>query len=446
MKQYTDLVSKILQTGEVREDRTGTGVLSIFGGHIRFDLRERFPLVTAKETRWKTAFLEMLFFIGGHTNAKWLEERGSKLWTPWGDDNGNLGPVYGFGWRRWGAKPDNIPQPTPKLRSGLQATFCGVANGAGGPGHPLFGTWTGMIQRCYDTNAVGYKNYGAKGVHVSDEWLEFVKFSEDAMLLPGYSCKVLKPDVYQLDKDTMGNGFCYSKETCQWMTRQENLEATLEWRTTLERHDGKRFTFVNASQFAREQSVSGSNLDDLWQRGGNITRYGFKLVSRERIRPEFDQVKNLIEGIKTNPMGRRHIVTAWNAAQLDNMALPPCHWSHQVYASADGEWLDMQVNQRSWDMALGAPFNIAAYAMLLHLYARATGRTPRRLAFAFGDAHIYLNHVEQMLEMVKRKRYDDQPTQLVINTENTDIDGYSIDDFQIVDYKHQPHMKLPIAV
>ena len=97
-------------------------------------------------------------------------------------------------------------------------------------------------------------------------------------------------------------------------------------------------------------------------------------------------------------------------------------------------------------MALGAPFNIAAYAMLLHLYARATGRTPRRLAFAFGDAHIYLNHVEQMLEMVKRKRYDDQPTQLVINTENTDIDGYSIDDFQIVDYKHQPHMKLPIAV
>lgn len=446
MKNYIDLAEKILMTGEERKDRTGVGTLSIFGGSIEWDLRDRFPLVTAKETRWKTAFLEMLFFLSGQTNARWLEERGSKLWTPWADGNGNLGPVYGFGWRRWGARPDNIPQPAPKLRDGLQATFCGVANGAGGPGHQLFGTWTGMIQRCYDPGSVGYKNYGAKGVHVSNEWLEFVRFAEDAMLLPGYANKALNPDAYQLDKDAMGDGFRYSKETCQWLTRQENIEANLEWRTTLERDDGKQFTFVNARQFAREQGIAGSNLDDLWQRGGNITRYGFKLVSRERIRPEFDQVRELIEGVKSNPMGRRHIVTAWQVDQLDNMALPPCHWAHQVYASSDGQWLDMQVYQRSWDVALGAPFNVAAYALLLHLYARATGRKPRRLVFNYGDAHIYLNHVDAMCKVVNDGPVWGDSAQLVIRTDNTDIDGYHPEDFDVVGYSPRPFVPLPVAV
>lgn len=267
MKHYADLVSKILQTGERREDRTGTGVLSIFGGQLRFDLRERFPLVTAKETRWKTAFLEMLWFLRGKDNTNFLHEHGCTLWDAWSDKNGSLGPIYGVQWRCW------------------------------------------------------------------------------------------------LD----------------------------------------------------------SNLNRI------------------------DQIKTLIEGIKTSPQGRRHIVTAWNVAELEEMALPPCHWAFQCYVSNDGH-LDMQVHQRSWDMALGAPFNIAQYALLLTLLARATGRQPRRLMFAFGDAHIYLNHVDAMREMVARQRYDNEPTRLVINTENADIDGYSIDDFQVVDYKHQPHIKLPIAV
>ena len=271
MKHYTDLVSKILQTGERREDRTGTGVLSIFGGQLRFDLRERFPLVTVKETRWKTAFLEMLWFLRGEPHTKFLNDNDCKLWDAWADGYGRLGPIYGVNWRHWE----------------------GVSHG---------------------------------GEH-----------------------------------------------------------------------------------------------------------------------REIDQIRALIDGIKTNPQSRRHIVTAWNVAQLDDMSLPPCHWAFQCYVSNDGH-LDMQVHQRSWDMALGAPFNVAQYALLLTLLARATGRQPRRLMFAFGDAHIYLNHVDQMREMVARQRYDNEPTRLVINTENTDIDGYSIDDFQIVDYKHQPHIKLPIAV
>ena len=267
MKHYTDLVSRILQTGERREDRTGTGVLSIFGGQLRFDLRERFPLVTVKETRWKTAFLEMLWFLRGELHTAYLHEHGCKLWDDWASENAYVGPIYGYQWRSW----------------------------------------------------------------------------------------------------------------------------------------------------------------------------------RTANNPPIDQIKNLIEGIKTNAQGRRHIVSAWNVAQLDDMALPPCHWAFQCYASNDGH-LDMQVHQRSWDMALGAPFNIAQYALLLTLLARATGRQPRRLMFAFGDAHIYLNHVDAMREMVARQRYDNEPTRLVINTENTDIDGYKPEDFQIFDYKHQPHIKLPIAV
>lgn len=270
MKQYTDLVRRILTDGEERKDRTGTGALSVFGGHMTFDLRYRFPLVTVKEARWRTAFLEMLFFIGGHTNVKWLEDRGCKLWTPWADKNGSLGPIYGATWRKW---------------------------------------------------------------------------------------------------------------------------VDIECNTT-------------------------------------------------------DQIRNLIDGVKDNPMGRRHIVSAWNVGDIKYMALPPCHWAFQCYASNDG-CLDMQVHQRSWDVALGAPFNIAQYALLLVLLARATGREPRRLSFAYGDAHLYLNHVDAMREVIERPHIFQgiaNTTALVVNTKNIDIDGYKIDDFEIVNYLHHPHVRLPISV
>ena len=263
MKPWFDLVLRVINTGEFRQDRTGVGTLAVFGGHMKFDLRERFPLVQAKETRWKVAFLEMLFFIGGHTNAKWMEERGSKLWTAWADADGELGPVYGSQWRRWGVN------------------------------------------------------------HI-------------------------------------------------------------------------------------------------------------------------DQVKALIDGVRANPTGRRHMVSAWNVDDLPGMALPPCHWAHQVYASNDGH-LDLMVHQRSWDLALGAPFNIAGYALLLTLYARATGRVPRYLHFTYGDAHVYANHVDAMREVLARGFTEDR-ARLVIKTNNTDIDGYKPEDFDIEGYEPQPFVKLPVAV
>lgn len=266
MKQYADLVNRVLREGEPRADRTGVGTLAVFGGRIEFDLRERFPLVTVKETRWKTAFLEMLWFLRGATSTEYLHQHGCTLWDAWADEHGNLGPVYGAQWRRW--------------------------------------------------------------------------------------------------RDT-------------------------KW--------------------------------------GDV-----------------DQIAVLIDGIKNNPQGRRHIVSAWNVAELGYMALPPCHWAFQCYVSNSGD-LDMQVNQRSWDLALGAPFNIAQYALLLTLLARATGLEPRKLAFAFGDAHIYQNHVEAMREVVQRPVVDDI-AMLAIGTDNRDIDRYVLDDFQVLGYAPHPFVKLDVAV
>ena len=266
MQQYVDLVNRVLREGEPRADRTGVGTLAVFGGRIEFDLRERFPLVTVKETRWKTAFLEMLWFLRGETNTEYLHRHGCTLWDAWADRRGNLGPVYGAQWREW----------------------------------PV--------------------------------------------------------------------------------TKWDNV----------------------------------------------------------------DQIAVLIDGLKNNPQGRRHIVSAWNVAELDNMALPPCHWAFQCYVSNSGE-LDMQVNQRSWDLALGAPFNIAQYALLLTLLARATGLEPRKLAFAFGDAHIYQNHVEAMREVVQRPVVDDIAV-LAVTTANTNIDCYVLDNFQVLGYAPHPFVKLDVAV
>lgn len=268
MDPYIELVQDILRYGERRDDRTGVGTLSIFDAKLSFDLRHRFPLVTLKETRWKIAFLEMLFFLGGHTNVKWLEDRGSKLWTPWADSDGELGPIYGAQMRRW------------------QCASSGVS---------------------------------------------------------------------------------------------------------------------------------------------------------------IDQVAMMIEGLRTNPTGRRHYLTMWNVADIPFMALPPCHHSHQCYVTNDGH-LDLKLFIRSSDVALGLPFNIAQYALLTHLYARAAGLTARRLIVDIGDAHLYLNHVDAMREAVTTRSPVDCHPMLWINTRNTDIDGYKPEDFDITGYTFHPHIPLPVAV
>ena len=155
-----------------------------------------------------------------------------------------------------------------------------------------------------------------------------------------------------------------------------------------------------------------------------------------------------MHSIRTNPASRRHIVSAWNVGELSNMALPPCHWAHQCYVSNDGH-LDLKLFLRSSDFALGLPFNVAGYALLTHLYARAAGLSARRLIVDIGDAHIYSNHVEVMREVLERMPLSDIaafPTRLVIGTDNTDIDSYKPEDFRVVYYEHHDHVPLSVAV
>ncbi|MBR4441387.1 MAG: thymidylate synthase [Bacteroidales bacterium] len=264
MKQYLDLLQHILDHGVKKHDRTGTGTISTFGYQMRFNLQEGFPLVTTKKVHLKSIIYELLWFLNGDTNVKYLQDHGVRIWNEWADANGDLGPVYGYQWRHW---------RTP---------------------------------------------------------------------------------------------------------------------------DGK----------------------------------------------EIDQIANLIEGLKNNPDSRRHIVSAWNPADVDNMALPPCHTMFQFYV-VDGS-LSCQLYQRSGDTFLGIPFNIASYALLTMMVAQVCGYKPGDFVHTIGDAHIYLNHIEQVKLQLSRTPYP-LPT-MKINPEVKDIFSFKYEDFTLENYQCHPTIKGEISV
>lgn len=264
MKQYLQLLKHILDTGVDRTDRTGTGTRSVFGYQMRFDLSAGFPLLTTKKLHIKSVIYELLWFLRGETNVRWLQERGVKIWDEWADENGDLGPVYGSQWRSW---PDG--------------------------------------------------------------------------------------------------------------------------------------------------------------RGGTI-----------------DQIANVVSSIRTKPDSRRHIVTAWNPAEVDDMALPPCHCLFQFYV-AEGK-LSCQLYQRSADVFLGVPFNIGSYALLTHMMAQVTGLEVGEFIHSFGDVHLYKNHFEQAETQLNR---EPRPLpRLTVNPDKTDIFDFVFEDFQITGYDPHPHIKAEVAV
>jgi len=264
MKQYLDLCRHILENGVQKKDRTGTGTISVFGYQMRFDLSEGFPLLTTKKLHLKSIIYELLWFLKGDTNIRYLNENGVTIWDEWADENGDLGPIYGYQWRSW--------------------------------------------------------------------------------------------------------------------------------------PDGK---------------------------GGNI-----------------DQIARVVEQIKNNPDSRRLIVSAWNVADIDEMALPPCHCLFQFYVS-DGK-LSCQLYQRSADVFLGVPFNIASYSLLTMMIAQVTGLKPGEFIHTFGDAHIYLNHIEQVkLQLTRTPKK--LPT-MKINPNVRSIFDFTYEDFEIVDYDPHPHIKGEVSV
>ena len=264
MKQYLDLLKHVKNNGVKKEDRTGTGTLSVFGYQMRFDLNKGFPLLTTKKIHLKSVIHELLWFLTGSTNIQYLKDNGVSIWDEWADENGDLGPVYGFQWRSWSSS----------------------------------------------------------------------------------------------------NG----------------------------------------------QSI--------------------------------DQIKNLIDGIKHNPDSRRLIVSAWNVAEIDNMKLPPCHAFFQFYI-ADNK-LSCQLYQRSADIFLGVPFNIASYALLTRMVAQVCELECGDFVHTLGDAHIYLNHIEQVNEQLSRT-----PKSLPvmnINSAIKDIFKFKYEDFELLNYDPDPLIKAPIAV
>ena len=264
MKQYLDLLDTILKHGVKKTDRTGTGTISYFGYQMRFDLADGFPLLTTKKVHLKSIIYELLWFLAGDTNVKYLQDHGVRIWNEWADPNGDLGPIYGYQWRHW---------RTP---------------------------------------------------------------------------------------------------------------------------DGK----------------------------------------------EIDQIASIVNALKNNPDSRRHIVSAWNPADVDDMALPPCHTMFQFYVS-DGR-LSCQLYQRSGDSFLGVPFNIASYALLTMMMAQVCGYKPGVFVHTLGDAHIYLNHLEQVNTQLQRTPYP-LPT-MRINPNVKDIFSFQYEDFTLENYQCHPTIKGVISV
>jgi thymidylate synthase len=264
MKQYHDLLQHIKDNGIKKEDRTGTGTISVFGYQMRFDLSKGFPCVTTKKLHLRSILIELLWFLQGDTNIKYLKENNVRIWDEWADEQGNLGPVYGHQWRSW--------------------------------------------------------------------------------------------------------------------------------------PDGK---------------------------GGAI-----------------DQITKLVDSIKNNPNSRRHLVSAWNVADVDDMALPPCHTMFQFYV-ADGK-LSCQLYQRSADTFLGVPFNIASYALLTMMLAQVCDLEVGDFVHTFGDAHIYSNHMEQVNLQLSRD-FRELPT-MKINPQVKDIFSFTYEDFELTNYDPHPHIKGEVAV
>jgi thymidylate synthase len=264
MRQYLELLDHVLKNGTRKSDRTGTGTISVFGYQMRFNLEEGFPLMTTKKLHLKSILHELLWFISGDTNIKYLKDNGVKIWDEWADKDGNLGPVYGYQWRSWPAA------------------------------------------------------------------------------------------------------------------------------------DGRKI----------------------------------------------DQLSNVIRSIKMSPDSRRHIVCAWNAGEIEKMALPPCHILFQFYV-AQGK-LSCQLYQRSCDIFLGVPFNIASYALLTLMVAQATALKPGEFVHTLGDAHIYLNHIEQVKLQLTREPL--KLPKMTINPDITDITKFRYEDFTLSDYSAHPHIKGDISV
>jgi thymidylate synthase len=528
----------VLQHGVKRDDRTGVGTLSIFGYQMRFDLSQGFPLLTTKKLHLKSIIYELLWFLRGDTNIKYLQDHGVRIWDEWADEKGDLGPVYGKQWVAWETtqlveprlfrKPPSqkprcasaqpiIPDfshnhsglvgkefknaygryvvtkeyPVPcrdhsrlshrrfevqfletgyrvgnltkravlsgAIKDYFAPTLFGVAClgdrevYAHDPSwRELYQTWFAMLRRCYDPKHPAYQKYGGQGVFVDDRWLVFSDFYQDAQKLENWLLKKEFPDEYSLDKDF----YCsnkYSPETCIWANKiEQSVNCGLKKRALLlQDPDGYQTLECSPEHAKRVGYAHGLTHPALMEvlkgvynqhRGWsaeNIETSNF--VPRVRV---FNQIHYVIAQIKNNPNSRRIVLNSWNVKDLPRMRLEPCHVLAQFYV-ADGK-LSCQLYQRSADIFLGVPFNIASYALLTMMIAQVCGLAPGEFIHTLGDAHLYLNHLEQAKLQLTRQPFP--LPRMKLNPAVKSIFDFTYDDFELCDYQAHPHIKAEVAV
>ena len=465
--EYTNLLREVLQQGSAKSDRTGTGTLSSFGCRMRFDLSLGFPLLTTKVVPLKHTAAELLWFVSGSTNVADLPEYAQKWWTPWQGPDGDLGPIYGEQYRknRWWfeVEPLIFDAPVAPDVSSLEATVFGVGDlgqhrrktGLSPDKEPehirmLKTVWREMLRRCYSKGCDAYAAYGAKGVHVSPEWHSFDNFVQDAVHLPGWSLKLEYPDDYSLDKDILCASNRYSRETCMWASRAEQGWNT-STNTPFVATDplGVQHTFPSLGEMCRAHGVNVSAVHRAL-RGALHTHHGwtnFRYLNPEggkvlRFR-ELDQLKLFVADLKHSPDSRRHVMTLWNSAAMQHAKLPCCHGSVIQGYVANGR-LSLQVYQRSADLFIGVPVNIASYALLTHMLAQQCGLGVGDLVWVGGDCHIYSNHATQVEEQLSRAPRPSPTLRLARRPDS--IFDYTLDDFIVEGYDPHPAIKAPVAV
>ena len=472
MKQYINLLKDIVDNGTERDDRTKVGTISIFGRQIRFNLADGFPAITTKKLAWKAVVSELLWFLEGSTNEHRLAEIKSDnkpynsltykeqetIWTlnaenqgvDLGYFGGNLGNVYGkqftglnkINYYVYEVVDNAVAENCIKLTDTSNVVIGGITSQEDTT-QPLLPTvyklWRNIIDECVSSDTL-----------IDKRWLTYTSFLEDVCQITGYLEFAKRPTAYCIDLNEFGAN-AYSKSTCVFMpkihsNRLKNAEP-IAYKDSL---------YLNVDEFCESHKWADKN--ELLKHLNGEFNNEYKNISRVDI-PQgkhfryllksHNQIENVIEQIKNTPTSRRIMVNAWNVCELDTMALPPCHYGFQFYV--DGDKLSLMWNQRSVDVFLGLPFNIASYALLLNIIAKMTNKIPYELIGNLGDTHIYKNHIDVVKEQLKRTPHN-LPTLVMpdVDYQNISIDevlkSVKTSDFKLENYIHDEPLKAPMAV
>lgn len=464
MKQYLELVDKILTNGVKKQDRTGTGTLSIFGHQMRFDLSEGFPLLTTKKLHTRSIFEELFWFLAGDTSNRSLNKLNVNIWNEWADNNGDLGKIYSAQWRyslSSSNKPIKIKVDNCYIHHKVVVDTEFKVDNVTSNQH-IYKLWYNIINSCHNTNHSGYLISNNR-VRVSSDWHNYDNFLNDISKVKGYAHWIKEPRKYVLCPRYLGY-YTYGKDTSIFVPKhiasmlKQNEYTVYEFDSKLYdnavdvfyavkdkygininmKHINTIAEYNDLSKIAR--SLLSEDERKLVGHIKNVTA-GKDYIYRPLV--WIDQIEELINQIKTNKDSRRLIVSAWNVDEIEDMALPPCHTMFQFYVD-DKNRLSCQLYQRSGDVFLGVPFNIASYSLLTCMIAQVCGLEVGEFVHTIGDAHIYLNHIEQCKLQLSRE-VKELP-KLILNKDVTSIYDFTIGDVSIVGYNPHPHIKGEVSV